>query len=102
MVVTARAEGPVDPAHIEATHPTADVHDHADQTWPPQPRGLRKVVPLSNPGNAERAADLRRQARAGRERLALARPEVRWASATAGRKFRSPEPRMPGARNRRA
>lgn len=71
--------GPVDPADIGAGHPTGHVHDRADQTWPPQPRGMRDVVLLSNPGNTERVADLERRKVADRERVALARPGVRKA-----------------------
>ncbi len=96
MVLTAQAEGSVDPAHVKGGHPTGHVHDHADQTWPPQPRGLRNVVPLSNPGNAERAADLRRQSRAERERIALARPEVRQAL---GKRYNRPDVVESGAKD---
>ncbi|MGE0824936.1 MAG: hypothetical protein AB7G75_17745 [Candidatus Binatia bacterium] len=35
---------------VPHSHPTGHVHDHADQTWPPQPPGLTKVVDFSNPG----------------------------------------------------
>lgn len=71
--------GPMDPADITVGHPTGHVHDRADQTWPPQPRGIRNVVLLSNPGNTERVADLERRKVADRERVALARASVRKA-----------------------
>ncbi len=79
---------PVDPANIEEGHPTGHLHDHADQTWPPQPRGIRNVVPLSGPGGAERAAELRQRDKAKRERIALAGPDVRRAL---GRRYTSPD-----------
>jgi hypothetical protein len=88
----ARADGPghapVDPADIEQSHPTGHLHDHADQTWPPQPRGMRNVAPLSNPGAAERAAALRLQRITEREQIALARPGVRKAL---GRRYTRPD-----------
>ncbi|MBK7234869.1 MAG: hypothetical protein IPI02_04255 [Sterolibacteriaceae bacterium] len=43
-------------------HPTAHVHDHGDQTWPPQPRGIEDVVDFSQPGFQE-ARRLKRQQR---------------------------------------
>ncbi len=88
LALAAWGDGPVDPANVASGHPTGHLHDHADQTWPPQPRGLRDVVPLSNPGNAERATELWRRARAERERIALARPEVRQAL---GKRYNRPD-----------
>ena len=88
LALTAWGQNPVEPAAIGHAHPTGHLHDHADQTWPPQPRGLRNVVPLSNPGSAERATELRRRARAERERIALARPEVRQAL---GKRYNRPD-----------
>lgn len=75
-------------AGVVAGHPTGHLHDHVDQTWPPQPRGLRNEVPLSNPVSAERSTDLRRRALAERARIALGRPEVRSAL---GRRYSPPE-----------
>jgi len=96
LALSARGESPVDPATVEVGHPTGHLHDHADQTWPPQPRGLRNVVPLSNPGNAERVTELRRRARAERERIALARPEVRQAL---GKRYNRPDVVESGAKD---
>jgi hypothetical protein len=78
----------VDPAGLQPGHPTGHVHDRADQTWPPQPRGLRNVVPLGTPGGAERAAGLQRRRVADRERIALARADVRQAL---GNRYNSPD-----------
>ena len=86
--VAASAQEPVVPADVAASHPTGHVHDHADQTWPPQPRGLRNAVSLSTPGSAERAADLQRRKVTERERVALARPEVRT---MLGRRYNRPD-----------
>ncbi|MDP2323731.1 MAG: hypothetical protein Q8N51_06845 [Gammaproteobacteria bacterium] len=90
--VTAWADGsdhaPVDPANIGVGHPTGHLHDRADQTWPPQPRGIQNVVLFSNPGNAERTADLKRWHIAERERIALARGSVRKAL---GRRYTRPD-----------
>ena len=76
------------PAAVGAGHPTGHVHDHADQTWPPQPRGLRNAVSLSTPGSAERAAEFQRRKVTERERVALARPEVRR---MLGRRYNRPD-----------
>ena len=73
---------------VAATHPTGHVHDHADQTWPPQPRGLRNAVTLSTPGSTERAAEFQRRKVTERERVALARPEVRT---LLGRRYNRPD-----------
>lgn len=35
--------------HIPKNHPTGHVHDHGNQTWPPQPPGRTKVKDLSDP-----------------------------------------------------
>jgi hypothetical protein len=76
------------PAAVGADHPTGHVHDHADQTWPPQPRGLRNAVSLSTPGATERAAEFQRRKVTERERAALARPEVRK---LLGRRYNRPD-----------
>ncbi|TFG82081.1 MAG: hypothetical protein E4H19_13640 [Chromatiales bacterium] len=88
--VAAWADGraPADPADVEAGHPTGHLHDHADQAWPPQPRGITNVVPLSDPGGAERAAELRQRQKAKRERVALASPDVRK---SLGRRYTRPD-----------
>lgn len=39
--------------HLPKSHPTGHVHDHGDQTWPPQPPGRTKVKDKSDP-NIER------------------------------------------------
>lgn len=75
--VTASAQAPDVSAMADRGHPTGHVHDHADQTWPPQPRGLRNAVSLATPGSTERAAAFQRRKVSERERVALARPEVR-------------------------
>lgn len=75
-------------AGVVPGHPTGHVHDRADQTWPPQPRGLRYEVPLSNPANAQRTAELRRRSLKEQARIALARPEVQRAL---GRRYSPPE-----------
>ena len=86
--LAASAQNPMVPADVAANHPTGHVHDHADQTWPPQPRGLRNAVSLSTPGSAERAADLQRRKVTERERVALARPDVRT---LLGRRYTRPD-----------
>src|SRR5215813_4452113 len=43
-------------------HATAHVHDHGNQTWPPQPPGRTGVVDFSNPG-VEQARRLKLQRR---------------------------------------
>jgi len=83
-----REHSPVDPADVEEGHPTGHLHDRGDQTWPPQPRGLRNIVLLSSPGVAERTAELRQQHQAERERIALARSSVRKAL---GSRYSRPE-----------
>ena len=88
VAAPAVAHEPVDPADVETVHPTGHVHDRADQTWPPQPRGIQNVVPLSNPGSAERVAELRQRRVTDRARIALARADVRQAL---GRRYSSPD-----------
>jgi len=85
----------VDPADVVPGHPTGHVDDRADQTWPPQPRGLRNEVSLSNPETARRTAELRRRQVAARDRLALAEPEVRKAL---GKRYSPPEVGEPGGK----
>ena len=92
----ASAQNPVIPADVAAAHPTGHVHDHADQTWPPQPRGLRNAVSLSTPGSAERAALLQRRKVTEGERVALARPEVRT---LLGSRYNRPDLVEPGSKD---
>ena len=61
---------PEDPATIDVGHPTGHVHDHANQTWPPQPPGMQNAVTLNSPGT-ERSLAAARQTRA-------VRPACRW------------------------
>ena len=73
---------PEDPATIDVGHPTGHVHDHANQTWPPQPPGMQNALTLNSLG-AERSRAAARQARAAsRERMAVARADVRQALGT--------------------
>lgn len=78
-ITSAQAHSPVDPAGIADGHPTGHVRDHADVTWPPQPRGMQDAMLLSNPGSDTLAAQLREQRAAALERIALARVQVRQA-----------------------
>jgi hypothetical protein len=73
---------PVDPATVDLGHPTGHVHDHGNQTWPPQPRGMRNAVLLSNPEEEALVDATRRGRAAGQERVAVARAEVRQALGT--------------------
>ena len=82
------AHEPIDTANVEAGHPTGHVHDRADETWPPQPRGIRNVTILNNPGSAERDAELGQRRVTDRSRIALARADVRQAL---GRRYSSPD-----------
>ena len=43
-------------------HPTGHVHDHDDQTWPPQPRGISRILDFSDP-SVEQKRSLRYQER---------------------------------------
>jgi hypothetical protein len=89
--VPAWADGPdhapVGTVNVAAGHPTGHVHDHGNDTWPPQPRGINNVVALGSPGASERTAELDRQHKTERERIALAEPGVRKAL---GRRYTSP------------
>jgi len=89
--VPAWADGPdhapVGSVNVEEGHPTGHVHDHASQTWPPQPRGISNVVGLGSPGGSQRTAELDRRHKAELERIALAAPGVRRAL---GRRYTSP------------
>jgi hypothetical protein len=38
---------------VPQQHPTGHVHDHGDQTWPPQPEGITGVVDLSTPASEQ-------------------------------------------------
>ncbi|MDH4022439.1 MAG: hypothetical protein OEW88_11690 [Gammaproteobacteria bacterium] len=80
-------QAPANPPHFEEGHPTGHVHDHANQTWPPQPRGISNAVTLSSPGVAERIAEQSQRQKAERERIAMAQPGVRKAL---GRRYTSP------------
>jgi len=80
--LAAPAPSPVDPATIDVGHPTGHVHDHGNQTWPPQPRGMQNAVPLSNPGAEGLLAEAQQRRAAAQERLALARADVRQALGT--------------------
>ena len=80
--LAAPAPSPVDPATIDIGHPTGHVHDHGNQTWPPQPRGMQNAVPLSNPGAEGLLAEAQQRRAAAQERLALARADVRQALGT--------------------
>ena len=79
VAVGARAPSPVDPATVDIGHPTGHVHDHGNQTWPPQPRGMQNAVTLSNPGAEDLIADSRERRADSRGRLATARADVRQA-----------------------
>lgn len=72
----------VDPATVDLGHPTGHVHDHADQTWPPQPRGIENVVLLEPAGEEARAAAARKLRGDALERIALARSGLRQALGT--------------------
>ncbi len=74
-----QAEPPEDPATIDVGHPTGHVHDHANQTWPPQPPGMQNALPLNNPGTERSLAQARQTRSSARERLAEARADVRQA-----------------------
>jgi hypothetical protein len=79
LPVTTLAQSPVDPATIDVGHPTGHVHDHGNQTWPPQPPGIQNVVPLSDPGKEARVAQARQQRANAQERVAIARADVQQA-----------------------
>jgi hypothetical protein len=65
-------------------HPTAHVHDHGNEIWPPQPRGSTGVVDFSNPGvEQERRLTLQRRF-AELEQRAAARADLQHAL---GRQF---------------
>lgn len=69
---------------VPLQHPTAHVHDHGDQTWPPQPEGIHGIVDLSKPG-IEKSQRLKLQQRFNDlEQRAAARPDFREAL---GQKF---------------
>jgi len=76
LAVSALAQSPVDPATIDVGHPTGHVHDHGDQTWPPQPPGIRNVVPLGNPARESQEAKAREGRAIARDRVATARLDV--------------------------
>ncbi len=75
----ARAPSPVDPATVDIGHPTGHVHDHGNQTWPPQPPGMQNAVTLSSPGAESLIAEARARRADSRGRLATARADVRQA-----------------------
>lgn len=72
----------VDPATIDIGHPTGHLHDHRDQTWPPQPRGAKNVVLMSSPGDDGLVVEARKRRADARERAAVARADVREALGT--------------------
>jgi len=80
--LAAAAPSPVDPATVDVGHPTSHVHDHGNQTWPPQPRGMQNAVPLSNPGAEGLRAEAQQRRAEAQQRLALARADVRQALGT--------------------
>ena len=80
--LAAPAPSPVDPATVDIGHPTGHVHDHGNQTWPPQPQGMRNAVPLSNPGGEGLLAEARTRRADAQQRMALARADVRQALGT--------------------
>jgi len=80
--LAAAAPSPVDPATVDVGHPTSHVHDHGNQTWPPQPRGMQNAVPLSNPGEEALAAEAGQRRGAAQDRIAVARADVRQALGT--------------------
>ena len=80
--LAAAAPSPVDPATIDVGHPTSHVHDHGNQTWPPQPQGMQNAVPLSNPGEEALVAEAGQRRAAAQERIAVARADVRQALGT--------------------
>lgn len=41
---------------IARPHPTGNVHNHAEQTWPPQPKGIKNAVQRGGPAAAEARA----------------------------------------------
>ena len=51
LVFSDAGSGLLDVPH---NHPTAHVHDHADQTWPPQPPGRTNVIDRSDTGMEKR------------------------------------------------
>jgi len=80
--LAAAAPSPVDPATVDVGHPTGHVHDHGNQTWPPQPPGLQNSVLLSNPGEEERVAEAQKRRADAQDRIATARADVRQALGT--------------------
>jgi hypothetical protein len=79
LSVAAPAQSPVDPATVDVGHPTGHVHDHGDQTWPPQPRGIQNDVLLGNPAREAQEAEARERRANARDRVATARREVQQA-----------------------
>jgi hypothetical protein len=73
---------PVDPAAIKPGHPTGHVHDHGDETWPPQPRGMTNVVTFSDPAGEARANRILRNRAEQQERFAEGRADVQLALGT--------------------
>ena len=50
LLAAPRAQSGPGEVIVPPHHPTGHAHDHRDQTWPPQPRGLQNVVDFSQPG----------------------------------------------------
>ena len=70
---------------VPQEHPTGHVHDHADQTWPPQPRGATGIVNFSKPGVEQERRQKLQQRFADLEQRAAARPDFKQAL---GQRFR--------------
>lgn len=77
LTATALAHSPADPAGVQEGHPTGHIHDRADMTWPPQPRGITNVnFRLQDDSLAVKA---RERLAAALERVALRRSDVQKA-----------------------
>lgn len=79
VALAAPAPSPVDPATVDVGHPTGHVHDHGNQTWPPQPPGIQNVVPLNNPGKESQETEARERRANAQDRVATARLDVQQA-----------------------
>lgn len=78
-VAAAHAHSPVDPATVAEGHPTGHTRDHGDMTWPPQPRGITRVVPKGDATAVIQAEKARQRLEAALERIATRRADVRQA-----------------------
>ena len=79
LAAATQGPSPVDPATVDVGHPTGHVHDHRNQTWPPQPPGMQNAVNLSNPDEESLITQARARRADARGRLATARADVRQA-----------------------